>query len=118
MQRILIQELQDGRSWVESLVSALILFLWTRRRTGRKMSMTEMLMGMLLKLVYTSAMSEFIMGDTDSRGVAIAKVIGIPFNKYQAYTHLDEEGKLKACVGDDLKYSKVKQNPINCNYLN
>ena len=78
-------------------------------------------MGMLLKLVYTSAMSECIMGDTDSRRIAIAKVIGIPFNsrnKYQASAHLDEEGKLNACVGDDLKYPKVKQNPINCNYLN
>jgi len=36
------------------------------------------------------------MGDTYSRRIANAKVIGIPFNyrnKYQASVHLDEEGK-------------------------
>ena len=39
---------------------------------------------------------ECIMGGTDSRRIANAKVTGIPFNsrnKYQASVHLDEEGK-------------------------
>ena len=90
MQRILIQELQDGRSWAESLVSALILFLWTKRRTGRIFDgdATEADM-------YSSAI-ECIMGYTDSRRIANAKVSRIPFNsrnKYQASVHLDEEGK-------------------------
>ena len=60
MQRILIQELQDGRSWAESLVSALIMCLWTKRKTGRKLSMTDMLMGMLLKLVCTQVLGVYL----------------------------------------------------------